>query len=155
MASGAYQSNESIWREVVGDDLYEDEEDRRAHEELMRLEEGGDVLDSDSEVEEMDVEDCEEFNRRRRQQLKKSMTGELAVTVFAIPHIVIYHSPKESLFFSFQKSTLFLSRSVSRKPPFFSHFPFPSIFHSSLFPPFFIPHFSLHSPFLTFPSKLI
>ena len=31
------RSGEAVWREVVGDELYEDEADRRAHEELERF----------------------------------------------------------------------------------------------------------------------
>ena len=31
------RSGEAVWREVVGDELYEDEADQRAHEELERL----------------------------------------------------------------------------------------------------------------------
>ena len=30
-------NTEAVWREVVGDELYEDEADRRVHEELMAL----------------------------------------------------------------------------------------------------------------------
>ena len=61
---GIVNNTEAIWREVVGDDLYEDEEDRRRHEELMALDNEDNLSDEMSEQEFLDVEDAEDYNRR-------------------------------------------------------------------------------------------
>lgn len=42
-------NTEAVWREVVGDELYEDEEDRRAHEQLMALDAEANLSDSDAD----------------------------------------------------------------------------------------------------------
>ena len=71
---GAVTNTEAIWREVVGDDLYEDEEDRRRHEELMALDEEDNLSDSMSDQEFLDVEDAEQYNQRYGRH-GKDMTG--------------------------------------------------------------------------------
>lgn len=80
-AQATADNTEAIWREVVGDELYEDEEDRHAHEALMALDqemaqEQEMALDDEmSEQEDFDVEDYEDFNRQNKQRNRGVMTG--------------------------------------------------------------------------------
>ena len=69
-------NTEAIWREVVGDELYEDEEDRRAHEALMALDEEMALDDEMSEQEDFDVEDYEDFNRQNKESRRIVRTGK-------------------------------------------------------------------------------
>ena len=64
-------NTEAVWREVVGDELYEDEEDRRAHEQLMALDAEANLSDSDAD---MDF-DAEDFNRQRKLANPKVQSG--------------------------------------------------------------------------------
>ena len=68
-------NTEAIWREVVGDELYEDEEDRHAHEALMALDQEMALDDEMSEQEDFEVEDYEDFNRQNKQRNRVAMTG--------------------------------------------------------------------------------
>lgn len=70
-------NTEAIWREVVGDDLYEDEEDRRRHEELMALDDEENLSDEMSDQEFFDAEDAEDYNRRYGVNHKRAMTGRI------------------------------------------------------------------------------
>lgn len=72
---GTINNTEAIWREVVGDDLYEDEEDRRRHEELMALDAEDNLSDGMSDQEFLDVEDAEDYNRRYGHLNKQVLTG--------------------------------------------------------------------------------
>ena len=72
---GTINNTEAIWREVVGDDLYEDEEDRRRHEELMALDAEDNLSDGMSDQEFLDVEDAEDYNRRYGRSNKQVLTG--------------------------------------------------------------------------------
>ena len=72
---GTADNTEAIWREVVGDELYEDEEDRHAHEALMALDQEMALDDEMSEQEDFDVEDYEDFNRQNKQRTRAVLTG--------------------------------------------------------------------------------
>lgn len=67
-------NTEAVWREVVGDELYEDEEDRRAHEQLMALDAEANLSDSDADMD-FDAEDYEDFNRQRKLANPKVQSG--------------------------------------------------------------------------------
>lgn len=67
-------NTEAVWREVVGDELYEDDEDRRAHEQLMALDDEANLSDSVGDMD-FDAEDYEDFNRQRRLAAPKVLTG--------------------------------------------------------------------------------
>ena len=76
-AAATADNTEAIWREVVGDELYEDEEDRHAHEALMALDQEMALDDEMSEQEDFEVEDYEDFNRQNKQRNRVVMTGLL------------------------------------------------------------------------------
>lgn len=68
-------NTEAVWREVVGDELYEDEEDRRAHEELMALDNEDNLSDSFEGDDDFDAMDYEDFERKQKLRNPKVMTG--------------------------------------------------------------------------------
>ena len=73
-AKGAIRSTEAIWQEVLGDELYEDEEDRRKHMELAQLDE---AELSDDEIDfDFDAEDAEDFARQQGLGKHRQMTAE-------------------------------------------------------------------------------
>ena len=67
-------NTEAVWREVVGDELYEDEEDRRAHEELMALDNEDNQSDSFEGDDDFDEKDYEDFERKQKLRNPKVMT---------------------------------------------------------------------------------
>ena len=77
-------NTEAIWREVVGDDLYEDEEDRRQHEELMALDDEANASDDMSDQDFLDVEDAEDYNRRYGNLNKHPLTGKSIGMIYLI-----------------------------------------------------------------------
>ena len=66
------RNTEAIWQEIVGDELYEDEEDRREHMALAQLEEDSEIeIDGD-----FDAEDAEDFARQQKKRNSEVMTEE-------------------------------------------------------------------------------
>ena len=65
-------NTEEICKEIVGDELYEDEEDRREHMALAQLEEESEIeIDGD-----FDAEDAEDFARQQKKRNSEVMTEE-------------------------------------------------------------------------------